>query len=64
MAHEMLYNYAVAHERLGYDEMAVKFFRFASKVKQNWSDALFGEAVTHFKLKRFRDAAKCIEKAY
>lgn len=33
MSHEMLYNYAVAHERLGYDEMAVKFFRFASKVK-------------------------------
>lgn len=32
-------------------------------MKLNWTDALFGEAVATFKLRRFKDAARCIEKA-
>lgn len=60
---EMIYNFAVANERVGNDAVAVQFFRFASMVKLNWTDALFGEAVATFKLRRFKDAARCIEKA-
>ena len=45
---ELLFNYANCNERLGQHKIAVKFFRFAQIVKKDWSDAHFGEAVSHF----------------
>ena len=47
---ELLYNYACANEKIGNYQTAIKFFEFASQLKNNWPDALFGEAITHFKL--------------
>jgi tetratricopeptide (TPR) repeat protein len=60
---QLLYNYACANEKVGNYQVAVRFFRFASKLKQNWTDALFGEAVTHFKLRNYTEAEACIVKA-
>lgn len=59
----MLYNYACANEKSGNYNTALTFFQFASKLKLNWTDALFGEAVTHFKIKNYGEAERCILKA-
>ena len=59
----MLYNFAVAHERVGCDAFALLFFKFARLAKLNWVDAWFGEAVTNFKLKLFEQSSQAIEMA-
>ena len=53
----MLYNFAVAHERVGCDRFALLFFKFARMARLNWTDAWFGEAVTNFKLKLFEQSS-------
>lgn len=32
-------------------------------MRLNWTDALFGEAVTHFKVQNYKEAEQCITKA-
>lgn len=59
----MLYNFAVANERVGNDVFALLFFKFARMARLNWADAWFGESVVYFKLGMFRDAADSIEAA-
>lgn len=60
---QLLYNYACANERIGKFQMAVKFFSYAQRVRPRWTDALFGEAVSHFKGQDFKSAKRCIKKA-
>lgn len=58
-----MYNFACSNERLGNYEKAMRFFQYAQKVKPLWADAIFGEALTHFKLKDFRSAKRCVKLA-
>jgi len=60
---ELLYNYACANERIGKYQVAVKFFNYANKMKLNWSDALYGQSIAHFKLKQYSAAERCAVKA-
>jgi len=60
---KLLYNFACANEQLGHYEKAMRFFQYAQIVRPNWTDAVFGEALTHFKLKNFKKAKKCVELA-
>lgn len=60
---ELLFNYANCNERLGKHKTAVKFFRFAQIVREGWSDAYFGEAVSHFEQQYFLEAKRCVKKA-
>ena len=32
-------------------------------MRPNWTDAVFGEALTHFKLKDFKRAKRCVDQA-
>ena len=41
----------------------MRFFQYAQVVKPNWTDAVFGETLAHFKLKQFKEARKCVELA-
>ena len=52
----LLYNYAVANEKLKKYQTALTFFRIAQELKPRWADALFGEAVTLFKLGRYKES--------
>ena len=60
---QLLYNYACANERLNKFNLAIKFFQYACKIKARWADALFGEAVCHFKVQAYKDAKRCVKKA-
>ena len=60
---ELLYNYACANESTGNFPTAVKFFAYAHQVRPRWCDALFGEAVSHFKMQDFKSAKRCIKRA-
>lgn len=57
---DMLYNYACINEKLGRPDIALKFFRHARELRPRWTDALFGEAVTHFKLGNYRKSQESI----
>lgn len=57
---EMLYNYACISEKLGRPELALKFFRHAREIRPRWTDALFGEAVTNFKLGDYKTSQERI----
>lgn len=59
----MLYNFAVANERVGNDAFSLVFFKFARMARLNWADAWFGESVVNFKLGMFKEAAEAIERA-
>ena len=64
---QLLYNFACANERIERYEIAIKFFQFAEKCKARWPDALFGQAICHFKLHDFKASKKCTKiaiKAY
>lgn len=59
----LMYNFACANERLGNYEKAMRFFQYAQRAKPRWTDAVFGEALAHFKLKDFTSAEACVELA-
>jgi len=59
----LLYNYAATNTKMGKYEIAIRFFKYAQEIRPRWTDALFGEAVTHFKLGEFKRAKKCIKLA-
>ena len=58
---ELLFNYACANERLGNYRVAIQFFQFAYDVRPDWSDALYGLAIAHFKLCEYKKACKLIK---
>lgn len=59
----LLYNYGCANERLGRYDTAIRFFQYAEDIKPRWSDALFGKAVTYFKLGEYKQSKKCVKLA-
>jgi len=59
----MLYNYACISEKLGRPQVAIKFFRHAQEIRPRWTDALFGEAITHFKLGDYHASQECMKLA-
>ena len=60
---DLLYNYACINEKLGRPYIALKFFEHARELRPRWTDALFGEAVTYFKLGNYRKSQESISLA-
>ena len=58
---KLLYNYASINEKIGNYDMALKFFDFCKEIRPRWTDALFGKAVTFFKLGEFKKSKKCVK---
>jgi tetratricopeptide (TPR) repeat protein len=60
---KLLYNYACVNEKIGNYQTALQFFDFAMEIRPRWTDALFGKAVTYFKLGHFKQSKKCVKTA-
>ena len=59
----LLYNYACVNERLGRYDVALRFFQHAMEIRPRWTDALFGQAVTYFKLGKYCQSKDCVKTA-
>ena len=60
---QLIYNYACVNEKLGRYDIAIRFFGYAIEIRPRWTDALFGQAVTYFKLGNFKMSKKCVKTA-
>lgn len=60
---KLLYNYASLNEKLERYDIALQFFDFCLEIRPRWTDALFGKAVTYFKLGEFKKSKKCVKTA-
>ena len=59
----LLYNYACINEMLMNFKQAQIFFNFCLEITPNWSDALYGIALCHFKQEDYKIAKKVVNKA-
>jgi tetratricopeptide (TPR) repeat protein len=54
---------ACCYEKIGKFENSIRWFKHVLEINPNNSDAYYGLALANFKVKRYFEAHKCVEKA-